>query len=124
MFDFYLFYRYSGMLESGAFRNRPADYLMLYFFSCTQFLFWAYVLGLQFLSTCVSTMMLYIWARKNPNFLISFFDVFQFRSCFLPLFMLGLIFLFGFDPTMDIIGSLVGHLYYYLDEVVPRIPDT
>jgi len=69
-------------------------------------------------------MMLYIWARKNPDMVVSFFDVFHFRSCFLPHFMLLLIVLSGYDPTMDIIGSCVGHLYFYLEDVVPHLPET
>jgi len=69
-------------------------------------------------------MMLYLWARKNPNTVVNFFDVFHFRSCFLPYFMLSLIVLGGYDPTMDILGSLVGHLYFYLEDIVPYIPET
>ena len=38
--------------------------------------------------------------------------------------MLMLIILFGYDPSFDIIGSLVGHIYFFCDEVVPRIPET
>ena len=38
--------------------------------------------------------------------------------------MLSLIVLGGYDPTMDIIGSLVGHLYFYLEDIVPYIPET
>ena len=32
--------------------------------------------------------------------------------------------MFGFNPVNDIIGVCVGHLYYYLEDVVPKIPDT
>lgn len=38
--------------------------------------------------------------------------------------MLMLILLSGYDPTMDLVGNLVGHLYYYLVEVLPQIPET
>jgi len=46
VFDFYLFFRYSSMLEQGAFRNRPADYMVFFLFGCSQFVIWAIVLGL------------------------------------------------------------------------------
>ena len=46
VFDFYLCFRYSYMLESGSFRNRPADFLVFILFGCTNFLFWAYLLGI------------------------------------------------------------------------------
>ena len=69
-------------------------------------------------------MMLYIWARKHPTLVVNFFDVFHFRSWFLPYFMLVLIVLSGYPPTMDLIGSAAGHLYFYLEEIVPHIPET
>ena len=124
LFDFFLFYRYSSMLERVEFRNKPADYIVFFLFGCANFLFWAYVLGLQFLSHCISSMMLYIWVRKNPNIPFNFFGVFQLRSCFLPYFMMGLTVLSGYDATMEVIGNLVGHIFYYLTVVVPLIPET
>ena len=69
-------------------------------------------------------MMLYLWARKNPNIMMSFLDVIHFRSCFLPIFILLMIILSGFDPTLDVLGSLAGHIYYFFDDVVPRLPET
>ena len=112
------------MLERNEFRNKPADYIWFFIFGCSNFLLWAYVLGLQFLSHCISTMMLYIWARKNPNIPFSFFNVINFRCCFLPIFFLLLVLLSGYDPTMEILGNVVGHIYYYLTDVVPLIPET
>ena len=69
-------------------------------------------------------MFLYFWARKNPNLVVNFFDVFQFRSCFMPYFMIMLIFLLGYDPTMNAIGTFTGHLYYFFEEIVPNLQET
>ena len=69
-------------------------------------------------------MMLYLWARKNPNIVMSFLDVFHFRSCFLPYFILLMILLSGFDPTLDLLGNITGHVYFFLEDVVPRLPET
>lgn len=38
--------------------------------------------------------------------------------------MLLLVLLSGYDPTMEILGNVVGHIYYYLSDVVPLIPET
>jgi hypothetical protein len=95
VFDFFIFYRYSSMLEKQKFRNKPAEYIMFFTFGCFFFLLAAYLLGLQFMSNCVSTMMLYIWARMNPNIPCSFFNVISFRSCFLPYFFFLMILLSG-----------------------------
>jgi hypothetical protein len=32
--------------------------------------------------------------------------------------------MFGFNPKYDIIGVTAGHLYYYLEDVVPKILET
>ena len=32
--------------------------------------------------------------------------------------------MFGFNPKYDLIGVAAGHLYYYLEDVVPKIPET
>ena len=69
-------------------------------------------------------MFMYIWARKNPNLMLSFFDVFQFRSCFVPYFMILFTVLLGYDPTMNIIGTVTGHFYFFLEDIMPHLPET
>ena len=76
------------------------------------------------MSGSVSAMMLYMWSRKNPNIELSFLDVFHFRSCFLPYFMFMLIALSGYDVTLDLLGIIAGHFYYFMEDVVPRVPET
>lgn len=111
-------------LETSTFRNKPADFLTFISIGCTFFLISAIFLGLQNLSGSVSAMMLYMWSRKNPNIELSFLDVFHFRSCFLPYFMFMMILLSGNDITLDLLGIIVGHIYYFFEDVVPRIPET
>jgi Derlin-2/3 len=124
IFNFYLCFRYSYGLENTAFRSKPADFLMFILAGSVIFLVNAHYWGLQNLSGSMSTMMLYLWARKNPNMMMSFLDIIHFRSCFLPIFMLLMIVLSGYDPTLDLIGSVAGHVYYFFDEVIPRLPET
>ncbi len=65
-----------------------------------------------------------MWARKNPNLEMSFLDVFHFRSCFLPYFMFMMILLSGYDATLDLLGMIAGHVYYFCEDVVPKVPET
>ena len=120
----YIDIRYSYNLETGAFRNRPADFIMFFIFGYLNFLLAAYFFGLEFMADCVSHMVLYLWARKIPNIDLNFFDVFVFRSCFLPYFYITITALCGYTPINQIIGCAVGHLYFFLDDVVPRIKET
>ena len=124
IFDYYICLRYSCQLESQDFRSKPADFIVFFLFGSLSFLFFGYYLGLQFLSTCESAMFLYYWARKNPNYLVNFFDVFVFRSCFMPYFIILLTFLLGYDTRMNLIGTFTGHLYYYLEDIVPNLRET
>ena len=32
--------------------------------------------------------------------------------------------MFGFNPRYDLIGVAAGHLYYYVEDVVPKLPET
>lgn len=32
--------------------------------------------------------------------------------------------MFGFNPKYDLVGVIAGHLYYFLEDVVPKIPET
>ena len=67
IFDFMVFYWYASKLEMNEYRNKPADFLMFFIFSCSLFLIIASYQGRQFLSPCLSATMLYIWTRRNPN---------------------------------------------------------
>ena len=124
LFDFYICFRYMYSLETTSFRNKPADFITFIFLGCCLFLVASYMLGLQNTSGSVSTMMLYLWSRKNPNIELSFLDVFHFRSCFLPYFLFLMTLLFGNDVTLDLMGILAGHIYYFCEDVVPRVPET
>lgn len=35
-----------------------------------------------------------------------------------------MVIMFGYTPLYDLIGISVAHLYYYLEDVVPKIPET
>ena len=112
------------MLESHSFRNKPAEFILFFVFGSSIFLLAALFLGLEFLSPCLSAMMLYLWTRRNPTVQMNFLEIFQFRAPFLPWFLLLFIVMLGFNPKYDLIGVFAGHIYYYLEDVVPKIPET
>ena len=124
IFQFFICFRYLYHLETTTFRNRPEDLITFLTLGCTFFLVSAFFLGLQNMSGSVSTMMLYMWSRKNPNIELSFLDVFHFRSCFLPYFIFLMTLLTGFDVTLDLLGIIAGHVYFFMEDVVPRVPET
>jgi hypothetical protein len=42
----------------------------------------------------------------------------------MPWFLILFVTMFGLNPKYDLIGVLAGHMYYYLEDVVPYIPET
>ena len=124
IFDFFILYRYSSMLEQNSFRNKPAEFILFFVFGSCIFILSAIFFGLEFLSPCLSAMMLYLWSRRNPTVQINFLEIFHFRAPFLPWFLLLFVVMLGFNPKYDLIGVVAGHLYYFFEDVVPKIPDT
>jgi Derlin-2/3 len=68
--------------------------------------------------------MLYLWCRRNPNTEINIMEFITFRAQFLPWLLITLVVVFGFDVQDDLVGAAVGHMYYFLMDVVPKIPET
>ena len=68
--------------------------------------------------------LIYIWAKKNPKMAISLFGLFNFRAPYLPyMFLLTNMFLRG-TLSNEVFGIMVGHTYFYLYFVVPKLPMT
>jgi Derlin-2/3 len=76
------------------------------------------------MSPCLSYIMLYVWARKNPNSFVNFFELFQFRAPVLPWATLLMIVMLGYTPKYYLCGLAVGHIYYFIEDVIPKIPET
>ena len=86
-----------------------------------------------------TSFMLKIFIQRNPDVHMNFLGLFNFKAPYLPFVLMGFsFFLHGEWPTgydsiqqaqtlliigySDFIGFVVGHIYYYFDEVYPRIP--
>lgn len=77
---------------------------------------------MYFLSQAFSFVVIYLWAKHNPATRVSFLGIFVFEAVYLPWFYLGLSALLEPSfPWVDILGIVVGHVAYYLDEVYPRV---
>ena len=68
--------------------------------------------------------MLYVWARRNPDQEINLMEVFTIRAQFLPWTLMILTVVFGFEAHDDLVGAVVGQMYYFLMDVLPKIPET
>jgi Derlin-2/3 len=73
-----------------------------------------------FLSTALTFMIVYVWARRNPAVMMNFLGVFNFNAPFMPWVLLGFsLLLSGQLPVADLIGIGAGHAYYYMVDIYP-----
>jgi Derlin-2/3 len=53
---------------------------------------------------------------------MNFFGLMNFQAPYLPWVLCGFSVLLGGSSTVDIMGIIVGHTYYYLEDVFPSQP--
>ena len=124
-FFFHMFFlvRYCRLLEEGIFRERTADFLVMLLFGAAFLCCVAPFINVPpFLGSSLAFMMVYLWARLNPYVRMSFLGLFTFRAPFLPWVLLGFSLMLGNSPSIDLMGILVGHVYYFLEYVYPDTP--
>ncbi|KAH6932166.1 hypothetical protein HPB50_003305 [Hyalomma asiaticum] len=73
-----------------------------------------------FLGHAFTTMLVYIWSRRNPYFRLNFFGLINFQAPYLPWVLLGFSLILGNSVIVDIVGVIVGHIYYFLEDVFPN----
>jgi Derlin-2/3 len=131
IFQMFFLIRHSRMLEEGSFHGRRGDFVFLWLWAATALL----LLDASFyfaadysdwipskilvLGPSLSFVILYVWSRRNPSVMMSFFGVFTFTAPYLPWVILGFGTFLGQSPLVDLLGIIVGHLYYFLEDVYP-----
>ncbi|KAG7277483.1 hypothetical protein CRUP_037354 [Coryphaenoides rupestris] len=103
--NLYFLYQYSSRLETGSFDGRPADYLFLLFFN------WICIVLLMF---ALIMSVLYVWAQLHRDTVVSFWFGMRFKACYLPWVILVFNYVISGSLTNELIGNVVGHLYFFL----------
>lgn len=62
-------------------------------------------------------MVLYIWSRLNPHQNLRIYGLFTFSAPYLAYVLMGITWLMGGSILVDLVGILVGHLYFWLKYV-------
>ena len=120
-FHMIMFCRNSKLLEKKVFKGSSPDYLYFIFFCMIFLLIFNIFTKIIFLSQSLSFAMTYYWGRKSKTTIVEFMGVFTFRAPYLPWFYLVISFLLESDFKSDLYGLLIGHLYFFLKEILPRI---
>lgn len=119
LFHMYFLVRYSRLLEEGDFRGRTAHYVLMLLFGTTVISMVASYINVHFLGSALTFMMAYVWGRRNEDVKMSFLGFLTFNAPYLPWVMLTFSVVLGNSVTMDLIGIMVGHAYYFLEFLYP-----
>jgi len=118
LFHMMFIYRYCKNLEEESYRGRTADFVFLFLFSALLVLIIGFVTGMMWLGMAFTQVFVYIWSRRNPYVLMNFLG-FIIRAPYLPWVFTGMSILLGGEIKSDLVGILVGHIYYFLEDVFP-----
>lgn len=121
LFHMFFLYRYCKMLETQSFRGRTADFLHMLLFGAALLLAVSPLTSIEFLGPSLTFMMVYVWARRNARQPMNFLGLLNFRAPYLPWVLLLFSFVLGSSPSMDLLGVLAGHVYYYVADVYPTM---
>ncbi|PNW72634.1 hypothetical protein CHLRE_15g636400v5 [Chlamydomonas reinhardtii] len=122
-FVFHMFFliKYCKSLEEGSFRGRSADFLWMLLFGGGLLTAIAPFVNIQFLGSSLTFMMVYVWGRRHQYVNLSFLGIFNFTAPYLPWVLLAFSLMLGSSPVVDLMGMAAGHVYYFLEDVYPRI---
>lgn len=123
---FHLFFlaQNSRSLEETSFRGRTPEYAFFLFLACFSLLLTAPVLtpSVRFLSSPLTFILVYLYSRRNPRVRLALFGLFTFPAPFLPWVLLAFNFLMsGSWPSGNLLGMGLAHIYYFFEDVYPRI---
>eukprot|EP01063_Lacrimia_lanifica_P018884 TRINITY_DN25845_c0_g1_i1.p2 TRINITY_DN25845_c0_g1~~TRINITY_DN25845_c0_g1_i1.p2 ORF type:complete len:241 (+),score=93.67 TRINITY_DN25845_c0_g1_i1:62-724(+) len=121
-FHMHFLYFYSRRLEEHFYHRRTARFVYMLLFGATLMVGLASVYNIPFLSHSLVMMVLYVWSRRNPDEHLSFyFGLVTLSAPYLAFLLLGLGMLFGSSPVADLIGIAVGHVFWYIEDILPRL---
>mmetsp|Transcript_22873 Transcript_22873/g.91537 ORF Transcript_22873/g.91537 Transcript_22873/m.91537 type:complete len:271 (-) Transcript_22873:1443-2255(-) len=116
-------FRQGAYLEQSIFSGDPAEFVFCLIFCGLMILVQDFFFQSYVLAKCLIMAILQIWVRHNPTQEVRVIFI-TLRAFYLPLVMLGADFVFsgGKFPFLTLKGLLAGHMYYFLTEIVPRLP--
>jgi hypothetical protein len=97
-----------------------ADFVWMLLVGAAMLLPLALLMGIPFMSYSLYFMLIYIWSKRNPEEQTSFWG-FPFKAAYLPWVLMGFAFILGDDITRDLCGIAAGHIYYFVQELLPEV---
>lgn len=118
LFHIFFIQRYARMLEESA--ASVAHFAWLMFYATTTLLFIAPISSQAFLGTTLSSTLVYIWSRRNPDTRLSFLGLLTFKAPWLPWVLIAFnVVLHSHWPKDELCGIVVGHIWYFFNDIYP-----
>jgi len=114
LINLYFLVNYSKLLETGVFATRPADYAFLLLFNWLFCTITALYMNMMVLMDPMVLSILYVWCNLNRDTIVNFWFGSQFRALYLPWVLFAFNMILSGGGMAELIGILVGHLYYFL----------
>ncbi|KAI9780582.1 MAG: hypothetical protein M1835_004458 [Candelina submexicana] len=109
LFHVFFLQRYSRLLEESSGRS-PAHFSWLILYATSILLAISPLLSMPFLGTALSSSLVYVWSRRNPETRLSFLGLLVFTAPYLPWVLMAFsLVLHGTVPKDEICGVVVGH---------------
>nr|XP_054922347.1 derlin-1-like isoform X2 [Dermacentor andersoni] len=112
--NLYFLYTYSIRLETGLFDGHPANYLFMLLFNWICIVIVALLSDLMLLMDPLVLSVLYVWCQLNKDVIVTFWFGTQFKAIYLPWVLLAFNMIISGGGLYELIGILVGHLYFFL----------
>ena len=121
LFHVFFLQRYSRLLEESS-GSSPANFSWLLSYAMTSLILLSPFLSLPFLGTALSSSLVYIWSRRNPETRLSFLGILVFTAPYLPWVLIAFsLVVHGIVPKDEISGIVVGHIWYFFSDVYPSL---
>ncbi|EIE24873.1 Derlin-1 [Coccomyxa subellipsoidea C-169] len=111
--------QYGVPLEKSTYQFSTADFAYMLLFGMVSMLGASLVVPVQLLGPSLIFMMVYVWSRNLTSSNISQMGLVSIQAFYLPFALLALDLAMGGDWMSDLLGIIVGHLYYFLKELHP-----
>lgn len=119
LFHVYFLQRYARLLEESSGRS-PAHFSWLLVYSMAFLLILSPLVSMPFLGHPLSSTLVYIWARRNPDTRLSLLGLLVFPAPYLPWVLMGFsLVMHGIIPKDEIMGVVIGHIWYFFTDVYP-----
>ncbi|CAF3809661.1 unnamed protein product, partial [Rotaria magnacalcarata] len=75
---------------------------------------------IAFLGSALTIMLLYVWSRRNSYVFMNVLGLFNVQASHLQWILYGFSVLFDDPITADLMGIIIGHIYYSLEAIFPH----